>query len=293
MEGRARSGDQPESFRAGSGNRVRSLRILAGCAGLMGMMTIACADRSSAGPMTSWQVTKDIANGADVSLFWDVKKGNTVVRDAIHEKNNSGVDDPAAAFAKTLFDEVNRVGRKKFGEKGDIATLDKKTATVRLSPGFEASIETKTTAGYFRLAMIDTVPPGGDLMFGKDPNTGVARLTDTGSFSINGPGLPTISFTAPSGTTGDQLASLFASELNGVAGYKAQAQGDDLFFTAPTAGTVAFGVDGNGIEYALSSVAEPSTIFLLATGTTLVVLVRRLRCLSRPSDQPHIPHGRV
>jgi len=101
--------------------------------------------------------------------------------------------------------------------------------------------------------------------FAPDPSTGMAVLEDAGSFGVTGPGGLDASFTAPSGTTGAQLAAIFAADMT-IPGYNVELVGSEVVFSTDDPGNIKFQTDGDGIDYeafpSVPAVPEPSTLTL-------------------------------
>lgn len=209
-----------------------------------------------AGPMIikGFEVTDEIEKGDTAKLrldyrFMGVKQRiDIVLKGPLNE----------VEVAEKIADTINAFQGK------DIASAD--GMFVSLQKGIGASIiTTGTTPGIVDLFEEQEVSTGvGTLTFAPDPDTGMDVLVSTGIFSIQGPGGLNTSFEAPIGTTGLELAELFDSELG--AAYSPFVVGNTVLFTPPTVGTVFFSIQGDGIEYELSSVPEPSSLTLLGIG---------------------------
>jgi hypothetical protein len=146
---------------------------------------------------------------------------------------------------------------------GDVVVMGPTIAAVSLRTG---------TSKNFVQDFVENVTqrPAAGLSFNADPDTGSTMLTDTGNFAVQGPDGINIDFSAPANTTNQQLAGLFAVNME-EAGFGIVPQGSSTSFTAfevtaPEPGTVSFLTDGPGLEYELSEIPEPSSAMLFSVG---------------------------
>jgi hypothetical protein len=211
-----------------------------------------------------------------MTIAWDMQQlplGARVVRGRVgFGAGAQGI--PAATvasmFAETLNGQINNAATA----MGDVVVMSPTIAAVSLRTG---------TSPDFVQTFIENVTqrPMASLSFDPDPDTGSTMLTATGNFVVEGPGGIDIDFSAPENTTIQQLASLFATNME-MAGFEIFPEGSTTSFSAfnfiaPEPGTVSFLTDGAGLEYELSEVPEPSTALLFGTVTLALLGYRVLR----------------
>ncbi len=194
------------------------------------------------GKRVSGQVSLDGAGGV-------VKDPGRLLRDAINAKTGDGdTKSPSASL-----DPKDKTGNTVLLKNG----LTKPTM-YSFAPNLDPPPGFVTIAA----ANGNGLPFLVDIGFESDPNTGIDVLVGPGSYAISGPGGLTDSFTAPTGASGDDLATLLAGVLSND-GYDAIADANHVLITTPGPGEFDFSPSGPGFDYSLNEtdlVPEPSTL---------------------------------
>jgi hypothetical protein len=93
-------------------------------------------------------------------------------------------------------------------------------------------------------------------------------------------------FTAPTGTTDTQLASLFADTISSLPGYSASALDNSVTINIPANVAMYLTVDGNPFSYEIGAVPEPESA-ALATMAVVVLAAYALRARSARRGSRH------
>lgn len=241
-------------------NRLRPVSLTLVIAGFLLLGGIRTAPAAT---IVGFEALMGLPNPNNGVINWDVQKGNDPIF------RGSGLLDHSAAYtaadvAEALAGSINLL----FGGATANDTF------VELDPSItRASIRTGTTPeGLIGLFKEDSVSVSqGAINFGPDPNTNMATLLTAGHFSITGPGMLNASFNAPDGTSAAQLAILLASPLS-AAGYSPMISGGMVTFLPPATGRVSFLAQGEGLEYAIETVPEPSAFAIVGFGLMIIIL---------------------
>jgi hypothetical protein len=216
------------------------------------------ADRSASAYDLSFNIVADVPKGSTYTINWDLtEKGvNQEVTGTLTLDATAGAIDQKAS-GKALVDSIN--AKSPGAASQDVVFPGK----VLIGSDFpEITSRDNDTGDNTSFIQIDAEaganPLHGVIRFKPDPISGIAHLTTAGNYTVSGPGLDA-SFTAAIGTTGDELAVLLSNAMS-VPGFTTDVVGNSVFFSDSDPGTVSFAPSGNGIDYAIGIVPEPSTI---------------------------------
>jgi len=238
------------------------------------------------------EILQDLPLATPLQLRVNVKVGEDPIKDIVFTFTSGATPVPAADIAAMLAAAINA--------KAGAGTVSVSGTTITILPehsGFgvkTADTDPGYLGGSVTLAQF-LIPTPTPFLFtvGPDPNTGSFVAASPGTMILAGPGPLNAALNIASGTSGLDIATLFANTLNS-AGYDVNPLGASIFFGLPSPGTFSMRVDGTGLEYGLfAPVPEPSVLVLFGTGMAGLMLrgvasFRRRRGLRQVSDLDEI-----
>jgi PEP-CTERM motif len=207
---------------------------------------------SSAADMKVFVATKGVPALGTVTLSGDYGIGGKLTDFSVTIAGGmNGLTPTNVATALTNFLNTNGSGTIA-AQNGTVVTM--LTAN-------SVSITPNPTATIFQEGLSSAAPLINGYLAVNANAAGNDSLLSTGQFAVTGPGGLNVSFNLAESSSGDAVALAFASAMT-FPGYSVDPVGSTVFFQTTSPGTVAFQVDGDGFDYVVGSVPEPSSLVL-------------------------------